>query len=123
MHGEGSMMKILGNVLLGILFFTAGLLAAPGERERQPIKAELQLIYLFEKPKTEFIFVIGQSGFRSVNSLKRYLETWDPGSELKWAPGCIRLGGEPLLSSAEEMRDFRVFLQKKGIKFILVPSG
>ena len=33
------------------------------------------------------------------------------------------LGGEPLLSSAEEMRDFRVFLQKKGIKFILVPSG
>jgi hypothetical protein len=101
----------------------AGLFASSGEVQPEPIKGELRLIYIFDEPKTVFIFVIGQSGFKSVNSLKRYLETWPPGSELKWAPGCSRLGGEPLLSSAQEMRDFRTFLQKKGIKFLLVPSG
>ena len=117
------LMKNLGNIPLAILLTIAGLFAAPGDVERQPIKAELQLIYLFEEPKTEFIFVIGNSGFRSVNSLKRHLETWPPGSELKWAPGCIRLGGEPLLSSDQQMKALQAFLRKQGIKFILVPSG
>jgi hypothetical protein len=78
-------------------------------------------MYVFDGPKIEFILVIGQSGFRSVNSLKRYLESWPRGSELKWAPGCSRLGGEPLLSSEQEMRAFRAFLEKRGIKFVLVP--
>ena len=116
-------MKNLGKIPLAILLTTALLYAAPREAERQPIKAELQLIYLFDQPQAEFIFVIGQSGFKSVNSLRRYLETWPAGSELKWAPGCIRLGGEPLLSSNQEMKAFQAFLRKQGIKFILVPSG
>jgi hypothetical protein len=99
------------------------LFASSGEIQREPIKGELKLIYVFDGPKTEFILVIGQSGFKSANSLKRYLGSWPPGSELKWAPGCIRLGGEPLLSSEQEMKAFRAFLQKRGIKFVLVPSG
>jgi len=94
-----------------------------GGFDRQPVKRELQLIYVFEDQKPEFIFVIGQSGFKSVASLEKYLQTWPPGSELKWAPGCERFGGEPLLSSEEEMRAFRAFLAERHIKFILVPSG
>lgn len=93
------------------------------QAERKPVKQEIQLIYLFEEQKTEFIFVIGQSGFKSVSSLKRYLETLPRGSELKWAAGCERLGGEPLLSSEKEMQAFRTFLTERGIKFVLVPSG
>ena len=116
-------MKSFGNVLSGILLAAVGLFASSKEVQREPIKGELRLIYVFDEPKTAFIFVIGQSGFKSVNSLKRYLETWPPGSELKWAPGCSRLGGEPLLSSEKEMKDFRCFLETKGIKFVLVPSG
>jgi len=54
------------------------------------------------------IFVIGPSGFKSVSSLKRYVETLPAGSELKWAPGRDRLGGEPLLSSEEETQAFRL---------------
>jgi len=49
--------------------------------------------------------------------------TWPPGSELRWAPGCERVGGEPLLSSEQDMRDFRKFLEQRGIRFVLVPSG
>ena len=116
-------MKSSGNVLTGILLTGAGLLAAPGDVQAQTIKAEVRLIYLFDGPKAEFIFVIGESGFKSVNSLKRYLETWPSGSELTWAPGCIRLGGEPLLSSEQEMKGFRAFLKRRGMKLVLVPSG
>lgn len=110
-------------VLLWILFgvFKPAFLA--GGFEQQPVKRELQLVYVFEGPKPEFIFVIGQSGFKSVTSLKEHLKTWAPGSELRWAPGCLRVGGEPLLSSEQEMLDFRTFLAHRGIRFVLVPSG
>jgi hypothetical protein len=116
-------MKSLRNILSGILLTAVALFASSGEIRREPIKGELRLIYVFEEPKTAFIFVIGQSGFKSVNSLKRYLGTWPPGSELRWAPGCSRLGNEPLLSSEQDMNAFRAFLKKRGIKFVLVPSG
>lgn len=116
-------MKSLGHTVSGILIAAVGLFASSEEVRREPIKGELRLIYVFDEPKTTFIFVIGQSGFTSVRSLKRYLKTWPAGSELKWAPGCIRFGGEPLLSSEEEVEVFRAFLKKSGIRFVLVPSG
>ena len=115
-------MKTLGRILSGIIFAAAAL-ASSGEALREPFKGELRLIYIFDGPKTAFIFVIGQSGFTSAKSLKRYLETWPPGSELKWAPGCVRFGGQPLLSSEEEMKAFRAFLKTRGIRFVFVPSG
>jgi len=111
-------------LLLPSLLALAILPSAPAwAAEAEPVKRELQLIYVFDEPKTEFIFVIGQSGFKSVASLEKHLETWAPGSELTWAPGCLRFGGEPLLSSEEEMRAFRAFLDARRIKFTLVPSG
>jgi len=114
--------KKLALFVLG--FFFVVLFPSLGEVERKPVKYELQLIYLYpEEQKTEFIFLIGQTGFKSVASLKRFLETLPPGSELRWAPGCESLGGEPLLSSEKEMKDFRDFLAARNIQFILVPSG
>ena len=89
----------------------------------QPLKYRLELIYIFESKDIEFIFVVGNSGFKSVASLKRFIAALPPGSTLEWAPGCRRLGNEPLLASDEEMADFRRFCEEKGIKFILVPSG
>ena len=117
------MRKTFRIIVLGLLLCAATRPTAVAQSEGEPVKRELQLIYIFEGEKTEFIFAIGQSGFRSVASLERHLETWPRGSELRWAPGCERLGGEPLLSSAEEMKAFRAFLAKRGITFVLVPSG
>ncbi len=54
---------------------------ALGGSELEPVKHELQLIYLFEGPTPEFIFVIGQSGFKSVASLEEHLKKWAPGRE------------------------------------------
>jgi len=112
-------MKVVPWILFAVL---APAFTASGV-EQEPVKRELELIYVFEGSKPEFIFVIGQSGFKSVASLEEHLKTWPRGSELRWAPGCVRVGGEPLLSSEKEMGDFRKFLERRGIRFVLVPSG
>jgi len=41
---------------------------------KTPRKLRLEMIYLFDESNPEFILVIGQSGFKTVDSLKKYLE-------------------------------------------------
>ena len=104
------------------------LIGVPGvqalEQEQQPpLKYRMELIYVFEAGKTEYIFTIGNSGFKSVASLKQFIGQLPVGSIIEWAPGCERFGTEPLLSSEEEMESFKAFCKEKGMRFILVPSG
>ncbi len=106
-----------------VLLLLGSATALGGDQATSPVKRELQLIYVFEGEKPEFVFVIGQSGFKSVAALKEHLKTWPRGSELRWAPGCERFGDEPLLSSEKDMQSFRAFLEQRGITFVLVPSG
>jgi hypothetical protein len=89
--------------------------------EAKPAVYELTLVYVFETPEPEF--VVGNSGFKSVASLKLFIASLPPGITLRWNPGCVRLGGEPLLSSESEMADFRAFCLEHQIDFVLVPSG
>ena len=88
-----------------------------------PPKYRMELVYIFEADATEFIFVVGSVGFKSVASLKSFLSNLPPGATLEWAPGCKRIGSEPLLSSEQEMEDFKAFCAERNINFILVPSG
>jgi hypothetical protein len=102
---------------------TFALPAAGPEWEEDPPAYELNLIYLFDGPETEFVFVIGNSGFRTVASLEAFLASRPPGTILRWNPGCVRVGGEPLLSSETDMDEFRAFCLEHQIDFVLVPSG
>jgi hypothetical protein len=88
-----------------------------------PPKYRMELVYIFEADTPEFVFVIGSVGFKSIDSLKKFLSNLPAGSTLEWAPGCKRSGNEPLLSSEREMEDFREFCAEKHLNFILVPSG
>lgn len=88
-----------------------------------PPKYRMELVYVFEDEATEFIFVIGNVGFKSVDSLKKFLSGLPPGSSLEWAPGCKRMGNEPLLSSEQELEEFKAFCVERNINFVLVPSG
>jgi hypothetical protein len=88
-----------------------------------PSKYRLELIYISDVASQEYIFVVGTLGFKSVDSLKKFLSNLPPGSILEWAPGCHRWGGEPLLSSEQDMEDFKAFCVEKKIEFILAPSG
>ena len=88
-----------------------------------PPKYRMEVIYIFEARSPEFIFVIGNVGFKSVATLKKFVGNLPPGSTLEWAPGCRRHGGEPLLSSEQEMEEFKAFCADKNINFVLWPSG
>jgi hypothetical protein len=91
--------------------------------EAKPAVYELKLVYIFETPEPEFVFVVGSSGFKSVASLKTFISSLPAGTTLRWSPGCVRLGGEPLLSSESEMAEFEDFCLERQIHFVLVPSG
>ena len=97
--------------------------AADAARPEEPPKYRMELVYVFESNPPEFIFVIGNAGFRTVSALKAYLSTLPAGTVLEWAPGCVRFGGEPLLASPQEMEEFRAFCAERNITFVLVPSG
>jgi hypothetical protein len=88
-----------------------------------PVHYELRLIHIFEGKEPKHVFVIGDSGFTSVETLKGFLGTLPAGSSIRWAPGCDRFEKEPLLSSERDMREFSAFLKRRGISFVLVPSG
>jgi len=108
--------------LIALLLTFAAAPAIAASVAAEPLQRELQLVYVFDGPAPEFLLVIGQSGFKTVAALEAHLETWPPGSELKWAPGCMRLGGEPL-SSESELQAFKTFLASRKIRFVLIPSG
>ena len=119
-------MKVFKHILgLGVILMMV-FLTSPAQQSEQsppPPKYRMELIYIFEPRSTEFIFAIGNAGFKSVASLKNFVGNLPAGSTLEWAPGCKRTGGEPLLSSEEEMQDFKAFCLEKNINFVLIPSG
>ena len=112
-------------LLLAIFVMAFSVDAQEEKREEEPIKHRMELIYIFDEAssKTEYIFVVGQSGFKTVNALKKFIGHLPAGSILEWAPGCKSLGGEPLLSSEKDMEEFKAFCEEKKIKFVLIPSG
>lgn len=97
--------------------------AQDGDKSEPQKKYRMELVYIFENNTIEYIFVIGVSGYKSVDSLKKYLSILPEGATLEWAPGCRRLGREPLLSSELELEEFKAFCAEKKINFIILPSG
>lgn len=75
------------------------------------------------EPKQHVFVINGVVAYETLDGLKKYLKGIPKGSSLNWAPGCCRIGNEPLLGSNEEMKKFQEFCESVGIKFTLVPSG
>lgn len=119
MKTSGRLLRVLVIILSAVSYTHA----QESARTQSPPQHRMELVYVFEAGSTQFVFVVGNVGFKSVASLKSFLCSLPPGSTLEWAPGCVRVGGEPLLSSEQEMEDFRAFCAEREIKFVLVPSG
>ena len=96
-------------------------------RLRKPENLTMTLARVADSEKVDgndYIFVInGVAAYRTLDELKKRIKGLPKGSTLTWAPGCCRIGGEPLLSSKEEMQSFKAFCESCGISFVLVPSG
>lgn len=114
------MRRVLTNLVVSGI--AMALIGAENAGEPPPAY-ELHLVYVFEAAEPESLFVIGNSGFRTVASLKAFLASLPAGTKLTWRPGCLRMGGESLLSSEEEMEEFRRLCLDHEIDFVLVPSG
>jgi hypothetical protein len=72
----------------------------------------------------QYFFIInGILAYRTVDELKRYLKNLPGETTLKWAPGCCRMGNEPLLNSQDDMKNFQDFCELNNIRLVIVPSG
>ena len=115
-------------VAFAVLLLSVAALALAGESNAPPPpRYRMELVYLFEAQSSasapRSIIAIGNSGFRSLAALKRFVAGLPRGVVLEWAPGCERLGGELLLSSAKDMEEFKALCKSRGVIFILHPSG
>lgn len=86
---------------------------------------ELRLVRVFDNPngKTEYVLVVGDVGFHSVKAFKQFVARLEPGTVLRWAPGCERFGDEPLLSHPKQLEALQRFAGRHGVKFVLIPAG
>lgn len=119
-------MKLPTRFLWLYIILLCAITSTPAQEHEQPPpppKYRMELVHVCDGATSEFIFVIGNGGFKSVAALKNFLSTLPAGSILEWAPGCLRMGHEPLLSSEQEMEDFKAFCAERQINFILFPSG
>jgi len=93
--------------------------------ERKPENLTMTLASIADAAEpNQYIFIMnGVVAFKTLDGLKRHLMNEPKGSTLTWAPGCDRMGQEPLLRSKQEMQDFMTFCDSIGLKFVLVPSG
>ena len=110
-----------------VLLLSITALAFAGDSKALTPKYRMDVVYIFETQRSdstpESIIVIGNSGFRSLAALKQFVASLPKGTVLEWAPGCERLGGELLLSSAKDMDEFKASCKEHEIAFILHPSG
>ena len=115
--------KIVGLLLL-LAITTQGMSA---EKSIEAAKYELALVWVADramKKEPAYIFTINNVvGFSTVVDLKKYIETMPKGSILRWAPGCDRMGDEPLLASEKDLKEFKSFCEKHDIELVMIPSG
>lgn len=101
-------------------------LKAPATPKDLPAQAyQMSLVWMADADTPrEFIFVInGAVGYKTVAALENGIFNFPPGSTLTWAPSDARTGGEPLLSSPEDMKKFAAFCKSAKVKLVIVPGG
>ncbi len=112
-------------IYLGLALCAAAPARAEETFKEQPTTFKMDLIYVFEGHTGEgadYILTLGQVGFRTVEGFKQAVANLPEGSTLEWAPGCKRLGGEPL-SSEKDLADLKALCEKEKLKFVYTPSG
>jgi len=114
-------------LLFALVFVLFGTLtpahAQVGKLQPENLTLTLAMIADAGRP-IQYVFVInGVVAYRTLDGLENHLKNLPKGSSLTWAPGCCRIGQEPLINSQEEMKKFKEFCAGIGIKLVIVPSG
>jgi hypothetical protein len=119
------MMMEMKRLFVVLIFCGMMLPALAQDVKRKPENLTMTLAWIADAGEAkQYVFVInGLVAYKTLDGLKKYLKNLPKDSTLTWAPSCLRMGDEPLLSSKDEMKKFREFCESVGIKFTLVPSG
>ena len=115
----------MNRLLYAVLFciWLAPVFAEDAKPKPENLTMTLAWIADAGEPK-QYVFVVnGVVAYQTLDGLKKYLRDLPKGSSLTWAPGCRRIGNEPLIGSAAEMKTFKEFCETVGVKFTLVPAG
>jgi hypothetical protein len=110
-----------------IAMFLCALLAPVFAQDAKPKPENLTMTLAWiadaGDPKQYVLVINGVVAYKTLDGLKKYLKDLPKGSSLTWAPGCCRIGNEPIIGSVDEMKKFKEFCESVGIKFTLVPAG
>jgi hypothetical protein len=102
-------------------------LPPPEPAKRKPDHLTLTLGWIADSDKPgerEYLFVLnGIVAYRTLEGLRNHVKGLPKGSTIRWAPGCCRMGDEPLLSSPEELDRFKTFCDSCGVTLDIIPSG
>ena len=115
-----------------ILLFSSAVKADNSQTDNQeskkstslpPIVYPMKFVYIFEGKTPEVIIVVGNGGFKSIASLKKWAQNLPSGTTLAFDMTCKRLGIEPLINSEKEMDDFKEFCTRHNINLTIRPAG
>ena len=118
---------MMKHVILGVALLAAGLFPARGAEP--PAKYRMEVVTIADAtPREEVVVIVFPGGgfaFKTLLGLERFVAGLPKDSSLEWAPGCDRRGRDAggLLSSAEQVAAFRTYCKKRGVNFVLIPSG
>ena len=91
---------------------------------RQPDNSgKLVLEVDWDPEENEEVIVAEGQMFKSVETLKKFLDNKPSGTTVVWDPGCVRIGKNPILSSVKEIRELKNYLEKRGIKLVVSNTG
>lgn len=107
-------LKLISIVLLALL---PALVSAEPPAKAKNLMLDVALI-----PEENIeVFEVEGKRFRTVELLKKYLDQQEAGTTVTWDPGCVRFGDKPLLSTGVEIKSLRSYLEKRGLKFVVIP--
>jgi hypothetical protein len=111
-------------LILTIFTLYAAILGHSQASEPKPMKVTLERLYYAATlgQNTEYVFIMGNAAYRSVDELKKGVLAYPKGSQITWSPGCMVSGGEPL-QTEKERSDFESFCKKQNVTLVIVPSG
>ena len=132
---KATLLRIHNVALTAVLLLSAAGAAPPASRPAtkpaEPVKLRLALAYVADTHPFESIFIINSMNadtgspiaFKTIESLKKYIASLPAGSVLTWAPSDVHMGQEPLLSSPQDMQQFKDFCKARNVELIIVPGG
>src|SRR2546422_6546734 len=109
--------------ILGSLAFTVALSESPPATDGA---YEIALVPVVgaRSAKPKYVFVVGHHAFLGMEGLKQVVTSLEPGSTLRWNPGCEHSSDKPQLFRDEAaIRAFEDYCTRRGIQFIFVPAG